>query len=269
MRWLFPSDTVKADQASAKLFLICEPDTTEAGYAVLDCEFAIRIEESKPTSYSALPTLYVEDIEPNPRRHINSDRSACLCSPLEESEFLMPQFFFQSYFERLVVPFLYGQAYFSLYQRWPWSEYSHSVVGLLESYAISRGAEKTKTCLALLKRFPKEWRRIRAALLQRAIIKRSAPCFCKKRGQIARCHPAAMEGLQRLRNDIIEFGIRIWRDAVHARWRSPVVYVRRVFLSSAARRSLPTNGLVSSDPWTALGSGMLRICRLPRTYPVR
>ena len=131
------------------------------GYAVLDFEFAIRIEERKPTAYSALPTLFVGGLEPNPQRHISRDSSACLCSPLEESEFLLPQFFFRSYFEKLVVPFLYGQAYFSLHQRWPWSEYSHSAVGLLESYATSHGAEKIETCLALLKRFPTHWWRIR------------------------------------------------------------------------------------------------------------
>lgn len=195
--------------AAANLFLIGEPDTTQVGYAVLDFEFAIRIEERKPTAYSALPTLFVGGLEPNPQRHISRDSSACLCSPLEESEFLLPQFFFRSYFEKLVVPFLYGQAYFSLHQRWPWSEYSHSAVGLLESYATSHGAEKIETCLALLKRFPTHWWRIRAALLQRANVKRTTPCFCGRRGQIGRCHPAAMDGLQRLRVEIIEFGIRI------------------------------------------------------------
>ena len=193
----------------ANLFLIGEPNTTQADYAVLDCDFAIRIEERKLSAYSALPTLYVDGLEPSPQRHISRDRSACLCSPLEESEFLTPQFFFRPYFEKLVVPFLYGQAYFSLHKRWPWSEYSHSAVGLLESYATSHGAEKTEACLALLKRFPTEWRRIRAALLQRACIKRSTPCFCKRRAQIGRCHPAAMYGLQRLRTKIIESGIRI------------------------------------------------------------
>jgi hypothetical protein len=195
--------------AAANLFLIGEPSTTGAGYTVLDCEFAIRIEDRKPSAYSALPTLKVGGIGPNPRRHIDSDGSACLCSPLEEAEFLTPQFLFRPYFERLVVPFLFGQAYFSLHQRWPWSEYSHSAAGLLESYASSRGANETKNCIALLQRFPAEWRRIRAMLIQRPYIKRSAPCFCRRRGRIGKCHPAAMDGLQRLRIEITRLGIRI------------------------------------------------------------
>jgi hypothetical protein len=195
--------------AAANLFLVCAPGAADAGYLVLDCEFGIRIERPEPTAYSALPRLYVDGIGSNPRRHIDRGGAACLCSPLEESEFLIPEFLFKPYFESLVVPFLYGQAYFSLHERWPWSEYSHSVTGLLESYTGSRSAREVKTCAALLQRFPTEWRRIRAALLQRTPIKRNLPCFCKKRGRIGGCHPAAMRGLQRLRIDIVDFGIRI------------------------------------------------------------
>lgn len=117
----------------ANLFVIGEPDRTETDYIVLDCDFDIRIEGREVATFSALPALYVEGFEHNPKRHIDRDGSACLCSPFEEREFLSPQFSFRPYFQKLVIPFLYGQAFLSLHQRWPWSEYSHSAAGLLES----------------------------------------------------------------------------------------------------------------------------------------
>jgi hypothetical protein len=88
------------------------------------------------------------------------DGTACLCSPLEEDEFLIPDFNFQAYPERLVFPFLYGQLLFSTSNRWPWADYSHSVVGLFESYARFPDRAKAEALLHTLTRFsiwPQIW----------------------------------------------------------------------------------------------------------------
>jgi hypothetical protein len=198
-----------AYNAAENLFLIGEPDITQAGYLVLDCEFAIRIEERKELVYSALPALYLKGAEPNSDRHVSYDKSACLCSPLEEAEFLTPRFLFRPYFEKLVIPFLYSQAYFSLYTQWPWPEYAHSAAGILESYAGFHGKGGITNCLRLLQLCHREWPSIRSALLQEKYVKGHTRCFCQRKDHIRRCHPAALRGIQRLRIEIIEFGIQI------------------------------------------------------------
>ena len=41
-------------------------------------------------------------------RHFNEgDRSACLCGPIEEQKYLSNEFHFESFFENLIIPFLY------------------------------------------------------------------------------------------------------------------------------------------------------------------
>ena len=110
------------------------PDTV--GGQRLSGRFDIRIQERVDKSVSALPALHVEGVDPTPDRHFNqTDKSACLCSPLEEQDFLAPHFDFRRYFEQLIVPFLYGQVFYSAEGRWPWFEYGHGAVGLLESYS--------------------------------------------------------------------------------------------------------------------------------------
>jgi hypothetical protein len=49
--------------------------------------------------------------------------------PLEEDDFLDPEFQFRLFLERLVIPFLYGQAFYSANGRWPWIEYDNGELG--------------------------------------------------------------------------------------------------------------------------------------------
>jgi len=62
------------------------------GAVVLVGSFNIRLEERTDKSTWHLPALFVDGIELIPERHFNQkDHSACLCSPLEEREFLEPE----------------------------------------------------------------------------------------------------------------------------------------------------------------------------------
>ena len=96
-------------------FLILGDDVTDTvGGLALSGEFRIRIEERSDKTISALPALYVDDVDCTADRHFGQkDKSACLCSPLEEDEFLQPEFRFKDFLERLVIPFLYGQIFYS------------------------------------------------------------------------------------------------------------------------------------------------------------
>jgi hypothetical protein len=175
---------------------------TVAGGVVLAGEFMIRIEERTAKVFSELPALFVEKVEPIPNRHFGADKSACMCSSLEEDEFLTPEFQFQPFVEKLVIPFLFGQLFYTLNHRWPWQEYAHYATGLFESYGRCPDPAKAEAFLQTLTKFPDSWPAVRAALQQKAYIKGHTPCFCSKKDQIRRCHPRALRGIQQLHADI-------------------------------------------------------------------
>ena len=90
-----------------QFFLIEEGATASTDAVILSGTFKVRIEPRADRSTSRLPSLYVHGIEPAANRHFNSaDKSACLCSPLEEEEFLKPELRFRVFLQQLVIPFL-------------------------------------------------------------------------------------------------------------------------------------------------------------------
>jgi hypothetical protein len=183
----------------------------EVGGITLRGKFRIRIQERENKYLSQLPAVYVEGVDPLPSRHFNqTDKSACLCSPLEEEEFLSQGFSLQLFLQKLVIPFLYGQIFYSNKGYWPWTEYSHGVVGLLESYLKVNDPSKAQDCLNKLSRQDKPgWERVKLALRQKSEIKGHTPCFCPKTDHIRRCHPAAWKGVSKLRQDIKDKNINL------------------------------------------------------------
>jgi len=171
----------------------------------LHCRYRIRIGEPTKGATSELPALRVEGIPDTPDRHC-SGGIACLCSPFEEEEFLRPVLQLRAFLERLVIPYLYGQEFFSKNGRWPWAEYSHGVTGLLESYAGVEGAD-VASCLQKLSTTP-EWKQLRALLQQREIGGHTL-CLCPKRDQFRRCHGLALQGLRRLHQAIRHRSLRL------------------------------------------------------------
>ena len=118
------------------------------GAVVLVGSFNIRLEERTDKSTWHLPALFVDGIELIPERHFNQkDHSACLCSPLEEREFLEPELQFSLFLERLVIPFLYGQSFYSSRGQWPWAEYAHGSTGILEAYSRIHDPASAEGCV--------------------------------------------------------------------------------------------------------------------------
>lgn len=192
-------------------FLILEngvPDTV--GGLGLTGRFEIRIEERKDTAVSALPAVFVGAVDAVPDRHFNqADKSACLCSPFEEQDLLVPTLDFPRFFQQLVIPFLYGQVFYSAEGRWPWFEYGHGAIGLLESYSKIGDASKAEECVLKLARDKAAWPRIRTALKSKKAIKGATSCFCPVADQIRRCHPLAWLGVRQLRHDLSIQGLLI------------------------------------------------------------
>lgn len=185
-------------------FLVLGNDVIDTvGGLALSGEFSIGIEERNDKTISALPALHVEGIDPITDRHLSQqDKSACLCSPFEEGEFLHPGFRLKEFLQQLVIPFFYGQVFYSDNQRWPWQEYAHGATGLLESYSETVDQSKAEDCLQRLARYSVAWPSIRATLRQKPHVKGHTPCFCEDKDLIRRCHPRALLGALKLQQDV-------------------------------------------------------------------
>jgi hypothetical protein len=192
-------------------FLILSEGVVDAvGGLALSGKFRIRVEERSDKAISALPAVHVEEVEATADRHFGQkDKSACLCSPFEEDEFLQPEFQFRAFLEQLVIPFLYGQIFYSENLHWPWQEYEHGATGLLQAYSEIGNQAKAADCLRRLAQYPDVWPRIREALLQKPYVKGHTPCFCSKKDQIRRCHPSALRGALRLQQDVRALAMRV------------------------------------------------------------
>lgn len=197
------SFTASYNEKSNQFLIMRDREVDAMGGTILSCEYQIRVVTRDEITYSALPALYVDEIDVVNDRHFAFDRSACLCSPLQEKEFLFPKFDFPKFLEQLVVPFLYGQSFYSRYNHWPWAEYTHGVTGLLESLVDEEilDADTIRNFLSMLAIEKGAWPDIRVAL-QRARIKGHTLCFCPKHDQIRRCHPKALIGIRKLEQEI-------------------------------------------------------------------
>jgi hypothetical protein len=194
--------TASYNRDTNRFVVLGDQITDDNGAVTLSGNFEVRIEERRDKSISQLPALHVERLEPIPERHFNQkDNSACLCSPLEEREFLQPELQFRVFLEQLVIPFLYGQVFYSSKGRWPWAEYAHGAAGILEAYSKIDDQDRAEECIRLLAQ-DVNWPRIRSALRQQPYVKGRSPCFCAKRVQIIRCHPRAFAGALRLQKHL-------------------------------------------------------------------
>lgn len=185
------------------LFWVIDNNMSADSGLILSGKFKIKIREREKNDYSLsrLPAVYVEGVDSVPSRHMNKDGSACLCIPLEEEEFLLPQFSWRRFFNYLVIPFLYGQLFYDKKGCWPWTEYSHGIIGLLESYLKTDYSSKIPDFLNKLSR-QYGWERAKLALLQKSDIGGHTLCFCPKMDKIRRCHPIAWKSILKLRRDI-------------------------------------------------------------------
>jgi hypothetical protein len=193
----------------ANLFTFSSDDAhDDVSGEVLSVSFDIRIIERKEVLHSALPAVHVGGVDPTINRHFcQQDHSACLCSPFEENEYLLPRFKFRRFLEELVVPFLYGQAFYTKEQRWPWAELAHGAMGILESYRSSSNRQTFEKCLEHLRRDVKVWRRLLSVLQQGTHLRGNIRCLCGSKNRIGTCHPKALEGVIRIRRDMREFDL--------------------------------------------------------------
>lgn len=142
--------------------------------------------------------------------HINPSRTACLCIRLEEITHLPNGFSLEEFFNKLLIPFFYGQSYFEKNSHWPWGQYSHGVWGYIEWYLQHQDPHSViEDLLDLLgRKYGTDWGSIKKALYQKHPIKgHQTPCICGAQRKIRDCHPGVLRGLWKLRGDISALGI--------------------------------------------------------------
>lgn len=124
-----------------------------------------------------------------------SDGTACVCVKQEETARFPPGARLLTFIEQLAIPYLYGLSYVDELGKWPWGEYSHGGLGLLEYYAdnpAQDAKEDLAEVLASLKA-DSDWadyhKQLRKPSSKRA-------CICGSGKAFGKCHRRAWQGLK-------------------------------------------------------------------------
>lgn len=136
--------------------------------------------------------------------------TACVCVKQEERRRFPKGANLPHFIEELVVPYLFGLSHFDEHGKWPWPDYSHGALGIVEYYADAAddpSKESIGGTLDLLKQDIgwREWsRQIRKPSAMRM-------CVCGSRKPISRCHKRVWAGITKLNGDILELGLDVRR----------------------------------------------------------
>ena len=200
--------TASYDREQNRFVILRQSDGEPDKAVTLSGLFEIRIEERTDKSVSRLPAVFVPQVEPIPARHFGADKSACLCSPFEEDDFLTPEFQWSTFLDQLVIPFLYSQVFYTAQGRWPWAEYAHCETGILEAYGKLQDQSKAEQCLRMLSRYS-SWPALRSGLVHKPFFPGHTRCFCGQQKAIRRCHRQALDGALRLQKDARALGLTL------------------------------------------------------------
>lgn len=143
--------------------------------------------------------------------HWSREHGACLCVRQEQKIKFPPGSDMVFFIENLVIPYFYGLSYFEEFGSWPWREYAHGGLGLLERHA-EETTESTKESLrAILPIFRddlKNWRKFRAQFMEP---RGNRACICELGLPISDCHPLAWTGIVKFHNDLKRLGLNPYK----------------------------------------------------------
>jgi len=134
------------------------------------------------------------------------DGTACVCVKQEEIKRFPRGTSLLAFLDQLAIPYLFGLSYVEEFGKWPWGEYSHGGLGLLEFYADDAGQiskEGFAEVLAAL-RADSNW-----SDYQRQLKKPSAKraCICGSGKAFGKCHHNAWRGLKNLISGLGRLGL--------------------------------------------------------------
>ncbi len=167
-------------------------------------EIEINLEKTRDSIW---PQVY-ETGKRIPRKqdfHCYGDGNLCLTTSFEEVIYSQNGFNLREFMTKVVVPHFYSQSFHEKYDHWPWGEYSHGVLGLLESFA---NIEKHITFYKKLDVLYKICHQ--SSLLDHYLNSKTNPysviCPCGSLRPFSECHSEAFKGYQVLKkfwNDVL------------------------------------------------------------------
>jgi hypothetical protein len=135
-----------------------------------------------------------------------ADGTACVCVKQDEATKFPLGSSLLVFMDNLAAPYLYGLSHYDKFGTWPWGEYSHGVLGILEFYCDA--PEQTKRHYAdiirILQTYKDTWPWIRRQLRQPAA---KTECVCGSGKTFGKCHPQAWGGLWRMVAGIRHLGV--------------------------------------------------------------
>jgi len=136
------------------------------------------------------------DLHVNPRTN-----TICLCVKQEEKYKVPPGSTFLDFLNNLVVPYFFGLSYYEKNQVWPWGEYSHGGLGLLEYYSDNKLPLSSEDLDLLISNFRKEdkWKLYSKRLRDSAFTK---GCICGSNKPFNTCHPKATDGMDHVLSEV-------------------------------------------------------------------
>ena len=140
--------------------------------------------------------------------HRNMDGTACVCVKQVEKRKYPPGSDLFVFVEELAVPYLYGLVHYELHRVWPWGDYSHGGIGVLEFYAEDATPQTTADIVEILPSIRKElnWKEYHKQLRMPSA---ERSCLCGSRKSLKKCHGKAWQGLVLLRSEILRLGLDV------------------------------------------------------------
>jgi hypothetical protein len=132
--------------------------------------------------------------------------TACLCVKPEEPRRFPKGSDLPHFIEELVVPYLFGLSHFDEYGKWPWQDYSHGNLGIVEYFADAAddvSNESIGSMLDLLKR-DVSWLKLRRQIRKPSAMRM---CLCGSGKPISHCHKRVWAGIIRLNCDLQKLGL--------------------------------------------------------------
>jgi hypothetical protein len=133
--------------------------------------------------------------------HINDDGSFCLVIEGEEDKLFQNNFTVKEFFENSIEKFLYQISFYEKEGYFPWGEYAHGYLGLLELYA-ENGIEFD----ILLSKLNK------IEILEALLINRQSQCLCGSGKKLRKCHPLIFKGINKLKSRALSIGFRFLKN---------------------------------------------------------
>jgi hypothetical protein len=134
--------------------------------------------------------------------------TACLCVKQEEKNRFPKGANLPHFVEQLVVPYLFGLSHFDEHGKWPWPDYSHGALGIVEYYADAADAPSDESIGSTLDFLKQDisWRELRRQIRKPSAMRM---CVCGSRKPISRCHRSVWAGITKLNGDMQKLSLNV------------------------------------------------------------